>query len=195
MLETYLRPTYQRFFLDPITQILVRTYSRITPNRVTVLSAIVGILSACCIAHFPLIAAILLLLSGGLDTLDGTLARYLAHSTDFGCLLDIISDRVVEVAVILGLFSVAPELRAWPALLMLSSVLLCVTSFLIVGVLTPNDSEKGFHYSPGIMERFEAFIFFVAMILFPAFYLPLSLLFSGLVLLTAYLRIKEFARH
>ena len=61
--------------------------------------------------------------------------------------------------------------------------------------LSPNQTEKSFNYSEGIMERPEAFIFFALMILFPNWFPVLASLFSALVFLTAMIRVLEFARH
>ena len=77
---------------------------------------------------------------------------------------------------------------------MLGSVFICVTSFLIVSLFIPNTGEKSFHYSPGIIERAEAFFFFSLMILLPQYFTVLSLIFSLLVFLTAFIRIKEFSK-
>lgn len=60
--------------------------------------------------------------------------------------------------------------------------------------LSPNISEKGFHYSPGLVERAEAFLFFIAMILYPRYFYLLAYLFTVLVFLTSYLPIRHFLR-
>ena len=75
---------------------------------------------------------------------------------------------------------------------MLGSMLLCITSFLVVGIFVANDSHKSFHYNPGIMERAEAFIFFIAMMLWPSAFVGLAMLFSLLVTLTAIIRLTQF---
>jgi len=134
----------------------------------------------------------LLLLSGYCDTLDGTLARFTHHSTAWGSVLDIMMDRLVEFSAVFSLWLVDPSHRALWCFLMLGSMLLCVTSFLVVGIFVANDSQKSFYYSPGIMERAEAFIFFTAMMWWPSAFLPLALLFSFLVVLTAIIRLAQF---
>jgi hypothetical protein len=99
---------------------------------------------------------------------------------------------VVEASVIIALFAVAPESRALPALLMLSCILLCVTSFLVTAIFSENNSEKSFYYSPGLIERPEAFLFFILMMLVPKTFSLLAYLFSALVLWTTYRRLQEF---
>ncbi|WBV63947.1 CDP-alcohol phosphatidyltransferase family protein [Legionella pneumophila 130b] len=109
--------------------------------------------------NLPYLAISLLLLSGYCDTLDGTIARLTNHSSDWGSVLDIMTDRVVEVGVVFALWAINPNERGLGSLLMMASILLCITSFLVVGIFKTNDSEKSFHYSPGLIERAEAFVF------------------------------------
>jgi hypothetical protein len=81
------------------------------------------------------------------------------------------------------------------SLLMLGSILICVTSFLVVGIFLENTSQKSFYYSPGLIERAEAFLFFVLMILFSKAFSILAVIFSILVFLTAALRLYQFAQY
>jgi hypothetical protein len=75
---------------------------------------------------------------------------------------------------------------------MLVSIFICVTTFLVVGIFNEKRGEKAFYYSLGLMERPEAFIFFIAMFLFPSWFLVLAVTFSVLVLWTALSRMCEF---
>lgn len=190
MIENYLRPRYQKFAVDNIAK---RCSQYVTPNQLTVISCLTGISILPALVFKQIgIAIVLLLCSGFLDTLDGTIARLQGSTTNFGTVLDILSDRLVEATIIIGLFLVAPEQRGLLTLCMLTSVLLCVSSFLVVGIFTPNASTKSFYYSPGIMERAEAFIFFGLMMVFPTQFTWLAILFSALVLLTACIRVYQF---
>jgi phosphatidylglycerophosphate synthase len=190
MIENYLRPLYQLKFVDPVAMWCGRY---ISANGVTFLACLSGV------AIFPalyfnqsLLAIVLLLISGYLDTLDGTIARLRNEASNLGTLYDILSDRIVEAAIIMGIFTVAPVSRALMSICMLSSVLICVTSFLVVGIFTPNHSNKGFHYSPGLMERAEAFFFFGLMICLPKCFFALSTTFCFLVVLTAIIRVAQY---
>jgi len=192
MIEQVLRPFYQRILVDPFARL---TVSRLTPNTVTIMGAVLGLMILPALYAAPTYIAFgLLLLSGFCDTLDGTLARMGHRVSDKGTVLDIICDRLVEFAIIVALFLVDPEGRGLLSMLMLGSVLICVTSFLVVGMFSENTSEKSFHYSPGIIERPEAFLFFGIMILLPSFFFPLSLFFSSLVFVTAVVRVYEFMK-
>ena len=191
MLESYFRIYYQKWLGDNSAIIISKFAS---PNLITICGALFGILAAFLIGfNHPYWASIILITSGYFDSLDGTIARLTARTTPFGSALDIICDRLVEFAIIFGLYSVNPSARATTAIWMLGSILICICSFLIVGIFTQNTTEKSFHYSPGIMERFEAFLFFFAMILLPNYFTYLGYTFTLLVSFTAVLRMREFA--
>ncbi|MBI2792956.1 MAG: CDP-alcohol phosphatidyltransferase family protein [Gammaproteobacteria bacterium] len=191
MLETYLRPIYQQCLVMPIANRI----KDISADRVTLFACLTGIMVApFLMLNLTSIALFFLLTSGFLDTLDGTIARISGKTTDLGTVYDIVSDRIVELAIIIGLFAVDPEQRGWLCLLMLGSCYICVTSFLVVGIFSPNNTQKSFYYSPGLIERAEAFIFFALMILFPSIFSWLAAIFIILVLLTSYLRLTEFIK-
>ncbi len=194
MLETYLNPIYQRVMVLPVA--LRLRHTRWTPNRVTTLGCITGLCVALMLVlNLPIAAFLFVLVSGYLDTLDGALARLTETSSPIGTVLDIVCDRIVEFAIVFGLFLVEPATRASLTILMLGSILICVTSFLVVGVFQENNSHKSFHYSPGIIDRPEAFCFFAAMILLPQWFTALALIFSLLVFITAFVRLRQFFQY
>lgn len=191
MIDTYCRNFYQKIFIDPLLQ--RKRLDKLTPNLLTELSCIFGVIVCPLIAFgHPFMAVLFLLISGFLDTLDGSIARHRKISTVQGAVMDIISDRLVEFSVLLGLFFVEPNSRGFSCMLMLGSAYLCITSFLIVGVFTKNNSQKSFFYSWGLIERSEVFIFFLLMILFPSQFFLLSSIFTAGVFLTAFIRIWQF---
>jgi len=191
MLESYLRPIFQTCIVDPIAA-WTRNFP---PSFITCLAALTGIMVApLLVLHMPALATLMLLMSGFLDTLDGTIARMENKVSDAGNIFDIVSDRVVELAVIVGLFAVDPLHRAWMSLGILGSCYLCITCFLVIAIFLPNRSEKGFHYNTGLMERAEAFVFFMLMIWLPSHFHFLGLMFISLMLLTSYLHVKTFLR-
>lgn len=194
MLEKPLRPLLQPRWVDPAARLCIRLH--ISPQRMTLVSLIAGCGAAFAIAHsLSYLALLLLLLSGYADMLDGTIARFSTRTSAQGAVLDIVSDRAVEFALVAGLCGVDPLLRSIPCLWMLGSILLCVTSFLVVGIFTENASEKSFHYSAGWMERPEAFAFFAMMILFPLWFAYLAWSFTFLVFCTALIRVWEFSQN
>ena len=188
MIDSKMQGTYQKICIDPLMRLSI--FRKIHPTALTAMACLTGLCILPSLAFkLPILALFFLFCSGFLDTLDGSVARLENKTSNLGTVLDIVSDRIVECAVIIGLFLVEPTVRALPTLILLGSVLICVTSFLVVGIFTQNTSEKGFHYSPGLIERAEAFLFFALMILFPPFFIFLAYFFSFLVLLTALLRI------
>jgi len=189
MIDTYLQETYEKRFVVPLLRLLPKN-----PHLITVLALISGI-SIIPALYFEqnYIALTLLITTGFLDTVDGSLARHLNRTSPQGAVLDIVSDRLVEFSVVLGLYFVDPT-RALSCLLMLGSILICVTSFLVVGIFSQQSGRKSFYYSPGIMERGEAFLFFALMILVPGWFVPLALIFTLLLFATALIRIVQFFR-
>jgi phosphatidylglycerophosphate synthase len=87
----------------------------VTPNQVTVLSLLVGVLAAGALALpgilWPIAGALLLQLTAVLDCVDGEIARAKVLESEWGELLDITSDSVIHVLVFLGMAA-----HAWPDL-------------------------------------------------------------------------------
>lgn len=189
MLEQSVRPWFQRYFINKVANIL--SALNIKPNSLTILSLITGFISAIFILYLPWLAVVFLLVSGYLDVLDGSVARIQKSSSSFGTMLDILSDRFVESFVIIAIFIFQPQI-AWVGLIMMMSIIVCISSFLLVGIFSQQESSKSFYYSPGLMERAETFIFFIIMILLPSTILWLGILFTVLVLWTTFYRVYEF---
>lgn len=193
MIEQWVYPTYQKILIAPIIKKVI-SKTRCTPSALTLLAALCGVfIYVALLLKAVVVACAFLILSGYLDSLDGSLARHLEKSTPMGAVLDIVADRFVEFMIIFGLYCFSPDTRGVYSLLMLGSTLICVTSFLVVGVFTKNESHKSFHYSPGLMERPEAFMFFLLMMLIPSWYPVLAILYTVLVLLTAGIRVYQFS--
>jgi len=191
MLEYFTRPFTQKYLFNRLAN---KIPNQIHPNIITLLAILSGIATAFLLYYNKIYAAtVALILSGSLDILDGIFARLQGKSSNLGAALDIIGDRIVEFSVIFGLFLLNPVTRALPVIIMLGSVLICITSFLIVGIFTENNSQKSFYYHIGLMERAEAFIFFILMMIFPQAFNVLAWTFSSLVLLTAIIRFFQFA--
>lgn len=77
---------------------------RVDPNLLTVVGALVSVGAAVCLAFGSFLAGGLLILAGGFfDLIDGVVARHHGISTRFGAFLDSTLDRVVDMALLLGL--------------------------------------------------------------------------------------------
>src|SRR5579863_8236455 len=181
MLEKKVRGIYQTILINPVLKLCS---DELAPNKVTIFSGIAGILVIpALVTNHTWLAVFVLLLSGYLDTLDGSLARLQDRATQIGSALDIVMDRLVEWAVVFALYLVDPK-RGVLCFLMLAANLICVTSFLVVGIFVEQNSQKSFFYHEGLMERAEAFIFFVLMMLFPNYFTFLAIIYIVLVFLT-----------
>lgn len=195
MIEAYCRKPLQVWLFTPLAKLLSHIHG-LSPCHITYTAGFTGVFSAICIAlNRPVFAIVLLLLSGLCDVLDGSLARLHNSQSDDGCALDIITDRVVEAAILIGFYCQAPLSRALPTLLLMASILLCITSFLVVGLLGKtgnNNNGKSFQYSPGLIERAECFIAFIVMLIWPRSYYWMSLTLSVLIFFTAIRHYSQF---
>jgi len=188
--------THGRKYLDPLIRGSARMLSSmgIKPDHVTLLAFIVGMTSAIIILFgWEILSVLLLWISGFLDALDGALARETGSSSSWGTVMDITFDRLVELALIICL--ALTDHSIWPALIiLLSGIVFSMTIFLTVGALSERTSSKAFYYQAGLMERTEGFIFFSIMILFRNIRIPVTFLFSALIIITGLQRLSEAER-
>lgn len=195
MLETHLRSYFQPIF-DKLAHLLINL--KISPEMITACGLIYGKAAAICIAlNKPILALILLWLSGLCDVLDGTVARITKTTKTFGAYLDLISDRMVECFTILGFTFAYPE-NYFAYVLFLASVLFHFSTFTVAGALFKNDGPKSMHYDKSFIERAEAFLVFSLMLIFPQLIsyllMPLNVLIiaSGI---TRFIRVKNYAKN
>ena len=194
MIDSNFRSIFQAFLINPFATLLARW--GFLPNHITIAAMTAGLMAACAlIASCKVLAVILLVLSGLFDATDGTMARKTQSSSDRGCIFDIIGDRVVEAAMILALYLVDSQTRGLPALILLASFYLCITTFLLSGIFAKNFSETSFHYRPGLIERGEVFCFFIIVIIWEDSFSWAANLFSALVFYTALRRFNELTAH
>jgi Family of unknown function (DUF5941)/CDP-alcohol phosphatidyltransferase len=100
---------FTTFFVSPYSRYIARWAARrgFTPNQVTAVSMLIGILAAVCFAtgeRWGLVAgAILLQVAFTTDCVDGQLARYTRSFSQLGAWLDATFDRAKEYVVFAGL--------------------------------------------------------------------------------------------
>jgi phosphatidylglycerophosphate synthase len=131
-----------------------------------------------------------LLVSGALDAVDGRVARLGPGPTPWGGVLDLVFDRVVEAAVLLGIAVPRPHLHL-PALVLAATwyVNLCV--FLAVGAASARRaSAKVIDYPPGLLERSEALVFAFVVVALPAFAAAAGYVYAVLEMVTAAQRFR-----
>jgi archaetidylinositol phosphate synthase len=186
----------RRAVLRSLQTRLARTLHRagIGANRATITGGILGITAGVLFAYDDIAWGLLALaLSGGLDAVDGTIAREFERATAFGGILDLTLDRVVEVAVLLGLIWAHPPLQL-PAVVVVSTWYVNITAFMATGAAF-DASEKLIHYPPGLVERTEALLFFVLLALVPSFGAALCYVYATLEVATAIQRVAYALRH
>jgi archaetidylinositol phosphate synthase len=188
--------THGRKYISPLFKGAANIFLKLnmTPNNVTVMGFLIGLLPFVFIyAGKPLTAVTLLWASGFLDAVDGEMARISGNSTPWGTLMDITFDRLVELGVILAIALKYPQYRL-ELLFLTAAIILSMTIFLTVGALSQNKGSKSFYYQAGVAERTEGFIFFTLMIIIPNHLALISNIFAMLIVITALQRMIEARR-
>ena len=88
-----------------ITGLIVKT--PVTPNQVTIVSLVIGIVAAVFFSHgayiCTIVAGVLYFVSTVFDQCDGEVARFKHMESDFGRSFDIIVDSIVNAAIVIGI--------------------------------------------------------------------------------------------
>ncbi len=161
-------------FMGKLARLLnAMTGGRITPNSVTITGLIAHLPIAWLIAgRFYTTAAILLIIFGLFDTLDGELARLQKRASNAGMLLDATTDRMKEVMLYTGaayaIVAVGePYLTIWAVLACGGSLLVSYVKAkgetAVAGKLPANEVNRLFQ--DGLM-RFEVRMFVLVVGLF-----------------------------
>ena len=188
--------THGRNFIQPLFNKIATFLKRIgiKPNHLTVSALIFGVGTGISIYfHYYWLALFLLWGSGILDVLDGSLARLERKSSIWGGFMDIIFDRVVETIILISIALVYPDSRL-ALVILLSSIVFCISVFLTVGALVEKRGIKEFYHQTGVTERTETFIFFTLILLLPGFRVFWLYLFAGLIYFTGIQRFIEAYR-
>ena len=188
--------THARKYVNPIIELGAKFLLNLnlTPNNVTILALLIGVSTSIFLYFDMQISAVILLwVSGYLDAVDGAMARKSNSSSSFGTLLDIVSDRIVEVSIVLVLGFKFIDVR-YNLIILTVCILMSMTIFLTVGALSEKKGVKSFYYQAGVAERSEGFIFFSLMILIPSYLGIITNIFSVLIIITAVQRFLEAKR-
>ena len=185
--------THARKYVSPIIEGGADFFIKLklTANNVTQLALLFGLLTAILI-YFdkPILAVVILWLSGYLDAVDGSIARKTKTSSNFGTLMDITFDRIVEISMIIAIGLKFNDAR-FNLIILLSCILISMVIFLTVGALTEKSGMKSFYYQAGVAERSEGFIMFSLMILLPMYLNVIINIFSLMIIFTAGQRAME----
>lgn len=147
-----------RFLYRPLGHYLskILIHAPFSPNQVSIVSTLVGILSGWFFARGYFVSgALLLQLSAIIDCVDGDLARGLYKESRLGKWLDLVGDQFVHVAVFAGIgFGLAwSNPTSPPLVLAISAVLGTIISFaVIVRFMQRKNSRK----SSGLAKLIDA---------------------------------------
>jgi archaetidylinositol phosphate synthase len=98
---TAFRPRFMKY-LEPVADLFVRL--RITPNQISVLALVAGIVCAVLYVRQEfLLGSLALFVSAVFDLIDGSVARKTGAHTDFGAVFDWIVDKYVDALALLGI--------------------------------------------------------------------------------------------
>lgn len=127
--------------------------AKMNPNSISFLASIIGVIAGLFFLFGKsATAGILLLLSGILDTFDGTVARLGQRTSKFGAVLDSSLDRYVELFVFLGItyhFKDSP-MFFWSFLAIIGSIM--------VSYVRARAQSLDIQKNVGYMQRFERFM-------------------------------------
>lgn len=188
MLDTHARKIFNPIF-NKIAKIMIGL--KLSANQITAIAFVIGILSAVALYFNKYLLSFLLLwLSGLFDAVDGEVARLSNKKSLIGAQLDIVSDRIVELAFIWAIAFNHKELL-YELLFLVSMILISMTVFLTTGMIAKNNTKKSFYYQSGLMERTEGFIMFSLMIIFREKMRLVIIIYAILILITIIQRLVE----
>lgn len=193
-----LDPLMVRLIAPPINRTGAYLAARgINANTVTISGFGIGMCAVPALASQNYGLALGLILANRLaDGVDGAIARA-TQKTDFGAYLDIVLDFIFYAAVVFG-FALANPTNALVASALLVSFMGTGASFLGYAVIaaklsleTEARGKKSFFYSGGLAEGTETILFFVVICIWPALFVPASLIFMVLCWLTVCMRMAQ----
>lgn len=195
---------YATALIRPAVGAMAKALARngVKADQVTLLAFGLGLFAAFSIAtHAYLMGAGLILASRLCDALDGALARQ-TRVTDAGGFLDITLDMLFYASIPLAFAIANPRANALAAAGLLAAFMGTGTSFLAFAAvaakrgLAQGDAAgggsapaKSLYFLGGLAEATETLAFFVAMCLWPRYFVPLALVFTALCCVTVGSRI------
>lgn len=185
--------TNARKYVSPLLEKSAKFFicKKFSATQITFLALIIGLVSALFLVFdFKIIAVIILWISGFFDALDGTIARVSNSSSKLGGFLDIVFDRVVEIAILIGLCIVDQSLYIY-VIMVLCTIILSMTVFLTSGALVDKESNKEFYYQSGLAERTEGFIMLSLAIIFINYNKYILIVFAAMIFITAIQRFMQ----
>jgi phosphatidylglycerophosphate synthase len=190
--DAQIRPLMDRL-LNPVGRSLAAR--GVTANHVTIIGLLFGLVAAVCVV-FQLfdIAFWLILLNRVADGLDGAVARA-SVANDFGGYLDIVCDFVFYSAIPFAFAAARPE-NALASAFLIFSFVGTASSFLAFAILAEKHNisteirgKKAFYYVGGLTEGGETILLFLAMVIWPSYFIFMAFGFGFLCWVTTITRI------
>lgn len=168
-----------RQYTGQLIRPIIRQLARwsLTPTLLTVIGLLVNMLTGLLLAFGHLrLGAVVLLLLGPVDALDGALARYLGQTSKMGAFLDSTFDRLSEAAVYLGLLWYFQNQSAGAEVIL---IYLVITGSLMVSYTRARAGSLDVDCQIGILTRMERFLIII-------FGLLTNLILAALVVLALF---------
>ncbi len=165
----------------------------LTPNMLSIIGMGAYVVAALLLASgHPYLCALVLVVFGPLDVLDGTLARDSGQESDYGAFLDATLDRYEEFFIYAGLLYYLLELEGsgpWSAILVLSAL----SGSFFVSYTRAKAEALGFECSVGILTRFERIVLFIIAII-TGWFDPILAIIAALSFVTTFQRMAVVAK-
>ena len=131
---------------------------KLTPNGITILGFLITVVSAYFVGVGWLVAGgIVFLFAGGLDLMDGALARLTDTVSPFGALLDSVFDRLSEAALFVGIavHAMRDDISDDRKIFFITVLLLALIFSQVVSYLRARGEGLGVFTRGGVMTRPE----------------------------------------
>jgi len=179
--------------IRPLVDHLAKLAARagVTANQLTVTGFGIGLLAAFLIASGEHLSGLVMIFASRLcDALDGAVARQTAP-TDAGGFLDIALDFLFYASIPLAFAVQDPARNALPAAVLLASFVGTGSSFLAFAVIaakrgmhSQDNPNKSMYFLGGLTEATETLACFVAMCVWPEYFIELAYGFALLCVIT-----------
>lgn len=176
-----------RRFTNAFIEKLALVFSKlhISPNTMSFISFLVGFAGAYSIALGELtLAFVLIAVSGILDAVDGSIARITNKTSKWGALLDSTLDKIVEIAIFVGIFLFNQSLAIVVMLCIIFMMLSSYTNKHIATFKLKKSDYRPFFYIYTFADRFERLVLVSLALIFPAFMREILYIYVGLVVLS-----------
>ncbi|MDY0041969.1 MAG: CDP-alcohol phosphatidyltransferase family protein [Desulforhabdus sp.] len=130
---------------------------KLKPNHITFMGLFTSFLAGIAFAYRPFWGGLLTLLTGLLDTLDGSLARTLGHAKKSGAFLDSVLDRYTEFIIYLGIWCYFYRHGTGTPFISLT-ILLILFGSLMVSYTRARAESLGVRCLVGLVQRGERII-------------------------------------